>query len=106
MVEAVAAKPDAVEARLGDIYGLAFGGRFGEHGYAVGEQMAAEIEHSFGSRTIPCLVAAPAEQYVLAYQAALDDGKNLKDSHSFAADTLAAARQLAGGAQPSCIAPR
>lgn len=88
MIEAIGNKPDDVKNRFPDIYGLAFDGSFGEHSYFVGQQMTAEIEHSFGASAIACLLALPYENYILAYNRALLDGHNLKKSNKFSIDTI------------------
>ncbi|MEO9470390.1 DUF5700 domain-containing putative Zn-dependent protease [Parasphingorhabdus sp.] len=88
MIEAINRSPADIGKRFPEIYGLAFDGSFGEHSYFVGQQMTAEIEHSFGASAIPCLFKLPFENYVLAYDFALQDGKNLKKSAQFSAETI------------------
>lgn len=95
MIEALVRDPENVGARFPEIYGLAFDGAFGELGYYTGQQMTAEIEHSFGAAAIPCLLALPGENFILGYVRALDDGDNLESSAAFDASTLAAASWLA-----------
>ncbi|MBC2776141.1 DUF5700 domain-containing putative Zn-dependent protease [Parasphingopyxis marina] len=95
MTEALVRDPEGVAERFPGIYGLAFDGAFGELGYYTGAQMAAEIEHSAAPAAIPCLLALPPENYVLAYAAALGDGDNLDASPAFEGATLDAARWLA-----------
>lgn len=95
MIEALVREPDSIPERFGAIYGLAFDGAFGEHGYFIGQQMTAEIEHSFGAAAVPCLLALRGENYILAYTAALEDGDNLDQSSAFAPATVTAARSLA-----------
>ncbi|MEP5938567.1 MAG: DUF5700 domain-containing putative Zn-dependent protease [Erythrobacter sp.] len=88
MIEAIGTQPAEIEHRFPDIYGLAFDGSFGEHSYFVGQQMAAEIEHDFGAQAIPCLLKLPFENFLLAYDYALQDGSNLKKSSAFSDATL------------------
>jgi putative zinc-dependent peptidase DUF5700 len=94
MIEALVRDPEHVAARFPEIYGLAFDGAFGELGYYTGQQMTAEIEHSFGAVAIPCLLALPGENYVLGYAQALADNDNLASSAPFDASTLDAALWL------------
>jgi hypothetical protein len=96
LIEALVREPLRVAERAPGIIGLAFDGAYDEHGYFVGQQMAAEIEHSFGAAAIPCVLALPPESYVLLYDAALQDGDDLEQSSPFAASTVEAARWLAG----------
>lgn len=100
LIEALVREPGRVAERAPEIIGLAFDGAYDEHGYFVGQQMAAEIEHSFGPAAIPCVLALPAENYVLLYDAALQDGDNMEQSSPFARSTLEAARWLAGRRTP------
>lgn len=93
MIEAIGNDPGALEKRFPEIYGLAFDGAFGEHSYFVGQQMTAELEHSYGPAVIPCLLALPYENYLLAYMTALDDGKNLEQSYTFSPATVKIARE-------------
>ncbi len=95
MIEALVRDPENVAVRFPEIYGLAFDGAFDELGYYTGQQMTAEIEHSFGAAAIPCLLALPGENYILGYARALDDGDNLESSAAFDTATLSAARWLA-----------
>lgn len=95
MVEAVGQSPDTVEDRFPRIFGLAFDGAFDQRSYFVGQQMAAEIEHSFGASAIPCVLAQPYENFLLAYDIALRDDNNLARSRSFHPATLDVARARA-----------
>lgn len=95
MIEALARDPEHVAERFPDIYGLAFDGAFGELGYYIGQQMTAEIEHSFGAAAVSCLLALPGENYVLGYASALADNDNLDRSAAFDASTLEAALWMA-----------
>jgi hypothetical protein len=91
MIEAIDHKPAEIENRFPEIYGLAFDGSFGEHSYFVGQQMTAEIEHSFGVAAIACLLKLPFENYLLAYHEALQDDDNLQKSAKFSAETIGVA---------------
>lgn len=93
MIEAVAASPSDVEERFPTIYGLAFDGAFDQRAYFVGQQVTAELEHSYGAASVPCLLQMPYENYVLAYDDALQDGDNLPKSVPFAQTTLAVAKK-------------
>jgi len=95
MTEALVRDPEGVSTRFPEIYGLAFDGSFGELGYYLGQQMAAEIEHSFGAPAIPCLLALPGENYILGYARALADDDNLDSSTALDVSTLEAADWLA-----------
>ncbi len=91
MIEAIDHKPAEIETRFPQIYGLAFDGSFGEHSYFVGQQMTAEIEHSFGAAALACLLKLPFENYLLAYHEALQDDDNLQKSAKFSAETIGVA---------------
>jgi hypothetical protein len=80
LMEAIGNDPARVKERFPEIYGLAFDGSFGELSYFTGQQMTAEIVHSFGPRSLPCLLAQPPENFTLAYHRALADGDNLEKS--------------------------
>lgn len=80
MMEAVGYEPDALADRFPQIYALAFDGGFGEPSYYVGQQMSAEIVHSFGAQALPCLLAMPPEEFTLGYDAAMGDDNDLKQS--------------------------
>jgi hypothetical protein len=95
MMELIGADPDGIEDRYSEIYGLAFDGAFDQRTYNVGEQMAAEIEHSFGVAAIPCLLAQPPENFALAYDAATRDNDNLEKSSSLGPAAISAANHLA-----------
>lgn len=94
MIEAIEYKSTEIGTRFPEIYGLAFDGSFGEHSYFVGQQMTAEIAHSFGHSAISCLLKLPFENYLLAYDHALRDGDNLKKSARFSAETIEVAKNL------------
>lgn len=93
MIEATGNDIGTLEKRFPEIYGLAFDGAFGEHSYFVGQQMTAELEHSYGPAVIPCLLTLPYENYLLAYMSALEDGKNLEKSYFFSPATMKIARE-------------
>ncbi len=80
LMEAIGNEPERVKERFPEIYGLAFDGSFGELSYFTGQQMTAEIVHSFGAQSLPCLLAQPPENFALAYDRALADGDNLEKS--------------------------
>ena len=82
LMEAIGNDPASVKTRFPEIYGLAFDGSFGELSYFTGQQMTAEIVHSFGAQSLPCLLAQPPENFALAYHQALADGDNLKESET------------------------
>ncbi|GAB5486727.1 MAG: hypothetical protein Pars2KO_02970 [Parasphingorhabdus sp.] len=94
MMEAVAHDPDSLAERFPKIYALAFDGGFGEPSYFTGQQMTAEIVHSFGPKSLPCLLALPPEEFALGYHAALADGDNLKQSEALAPAIVNFANQL------------
>lgn len=81
-------------ARFKDLYGLAFDGAFGELSYHVGEQMAAEIDRAFGPAGLVCILSLPPENFILAYDKALQSGEKLKNSYAMAPVTLEAARRI------------
>lgn len=82
LMEAIGHEPARVKERFPEIYGLAFDGSFGELSYFTGLQMTAEIVHSFGAQSLPCLLAQPPENFALAYHQALADGDNLDKSEA------------------------
>jgi len=73
--------------------------------------MTAEIEHSFGAPAVACLLSLPYENYILAYDYAMQDGNNLSKSTKFSAETkkIANDRQKARSDKrsfPTCISDR
>lgn len=94
MMEAIAHEPDALGQRFPVIYALAFDGGFGEPSYFIGQQMTAEIVHSFGPKSLPCLLALPPEEFTLSYHAAMADGDNLKQSEALTSSLIDIAKNL------------
>ncbi|MEP2989820.1 MAG: DUF5700 domain-containing putative Zn-dependent protease [Parasphingorhabdus sp.] len=94
MMEAVAHDPDSLAKRFPKIYALAFDGGFGEPSYFVGQQMTAEIVHSFGPETLPCLLALPPEEFALGYHKAMADDDNLIKSEALAPSIVEIANRL------------
>ena len=60
------------EGRLDRLYGLVFGGRVGQPGYFLGQQMSAEIVNDFGAKSLPCLLKR-APEYSCSPMSALTD---------------------------------
>jgi len=94
LMEAIDNDPERVKERFPEIYGLAFDGSFGELSYFTGQQMTAEIVHSFGPRSLPCLLAQPPENFALAYHQALADGDNLEESEMLSSAIVEIASRL------------
>lgn len=94
LMEAIGNEPERVKERFPEIYGLAFDGSFGELSYFTGQQMTAEIVHSFGAQSLPCLLAQPPENFALAYHRGLADGDNLEQSEALSPSVVAIASRL------------
>ncbi len=94
LMEAIGNDPARVKERFPEIYALAFDGSFGELSYFTGQQMTAEIVHSFGAQSIPCLLAQPPENFALAYHQALADGDNLEKSEKLPSSVVEIAGRL------------
>lgn len=93
-IELLNARAD--DDRLEQLYGLVFGGRVGQPGYYLGQQMSAEIVNDFGAKALPCLLSRNPEYFVLAYGRAYKTGTPLKASVALGGETLKAAQELAG----------
>jgi hypothetical protein len=79
--------------RIRDVYDFGFSGGTGQKFYYVGATMARTIEAAFGREPLVCILSLSPEQFVLAYDAALD-GAGDEDDHALGASTVEAARQL------------
>ncbi len=95
LMEAIGDDPARVKERFPEIYGLAFDGSFGELSYFTGQQMTAEIVHSFGAPSLSCLLAQPPENFALAYHQALADDDNLEQSETLPVSVVEIAGRLA-----------
>ena len=94
LIESLGFGAGAPSQRVKDVYSLGFGGRFEELFYYVGAQMAAEIDADYGPAALVCIMQLPSENFVLAYERALDHGDRLPDSHKLRSATFDAARSL------------
>ena len=79
--------------RIRDVYQFGFSGSTGQKFYYVGATMARKIEEVFGRDRLVCVIALSPEQFVLAYDAALEK-VNEEADYAVGASTLAAARRL------------
>jgi hypothetical protein len=79
--------------RIRDMYHFGFSGSTGEKFYFVGATMARKIEAVFGRDRLVCVISLSPEQFVLAYDAALEQVDEEGD-HVVGVSTLAAARRL------------
>ena len=90
---AVLAVDEASNQRIRDIYDFGFSGSTGQKFYYVGATMARKIEAVFGRERLVCIISLSPEQFVLAYDAALEQAGEVGD-YPVGASTLAAARRL------------
>ncbi|MEZ5995914.1 MAG: DUF5700 domain-containing putative Zn-dependent protease [Hyphomonadaceae bacterium] len=66
------APPDQARQRAETVEDMAFdGGAFEEFGYYVGARMAGDIESAWGRGALVCVMQLPAEQFILAHDAAV-----------------------------------
>ncbi|MEO6579573.1 MAG: DUF5700 domain-containing putative Zn-dependent protease [Sphingomicrobium sp.] len=81
--------------RLDDLDRLTFGGALGQPAYYMGQQMSLQIATTFGTGAIPCVLALPPENFIFAYQRALDQPGKLKESEPLGTLTVEVAEGLA-----------
>jgi hypothetical protein len=79
--------------RIRDVYNFGFSGSTGQNFYYVGASMARKIETVFGRDRLVCVISQSPEQFVLAYDAALEQAGEDGD-HPIGESTLAAAGRL------------
>lgn len=84
---------EASNRRIRDVYDFGFSGSTGQKFYYVGATMARKIEAVFGRDRLVCVISLSPEQFVLAYEAALEQAGEDGD-YPVGASTLAAARRL------------
>jgi hypothetical protein len=89
----VLAVDESSNRRIRDIYDFGFSGSTGQKFYYVGATMARKIEAVFGRDRLVCMISLSPEQFVLAYDAALEQVSDEGD-YAVGASTLAAARRL------------
>lgn len=89
----VLAVDEASNRRIRDVYNFGFSGSTGQKFYYVGATMARKIEAVFGRDRLVCVISLSPEQFVLAYDAALEQMSEDGD-YAVGAATLAAARRL------------
>ena len=90
---AVLAVDEASNRRIRDMYDFGFSGSTGQKFYYVGATMARKIEAVFGRDRLVCVISLSPEQFVLAYDAALEQADEDGD-YPVGASTLTAARRL------------
>jgi hypothetical protein len=95
----VLAVDETSNRRIRDIYDFGFSGSTGQKFYYVGASMARKIEAVFGRDRLVCVISLSPEQFVLAYDAALEQAGEDSD-HPVGPSTLAAALRL-GQKNPS-----
>jgi hypothetical protein len=90
---AVLAVDEASNQRIRDVYDFGFSGSTGQKFYYVGATMARKIEAVFGRERLVCIISLSPEQFVLAYDAAVEQAGEVGD-YPVGASTLTAARRL------------
>jgi hypothetical protein len=92
------------EDRGEQINGIGLSGYFDSPFYAVGAAMIRSLGDAFGRDALLCLMAAPPEQFFLAYQQAAEKtgGQSLGEHVTDAARRLSTRQSRAAGA--ACLA--
>lgn len=92
---AVLAVDDQSNRRIRDIYDFGFSGSTAQKFYYVGATMARKIEAAFGRESLVCVMALSPEQFVLAYDAAVQPAGG--EGYPIGPSALSAARRLGKG---------